>query len=81
MVKYFFYKNISVTAPLWYYGVISGWSGQTYFLDVYMVMFNVIFTSLPPFVFAIQEQHIVEEKLNKMPEVCFLPIKLSSVLK
>ncbi|KAK9102535.1 hypothetical protein Sjap_019789 [Stephania japonica] len=47
MVCYFFYKNIAFGLTLFYFEAYAGFSGQAVYDDWYMILFNVILTSLP----------------------------------
>lgn len=47
MILYFFYKNIIFTIPRLIYGFYSGFSTQRVFDDVYVALYNAVFTALP----------------------------------
>ncbi|KAE8675331.1 putative phospholipid-transporting ATPase 5 [Hibiscus syriacus] len=47
MVCYFFYKNIAFGLTLLYFEAFAGFFGQSVYDDWYMLLFNVVFTSLP----------------------------------
>lgn len=69
MITYFFYKNMVFTLPLWIYGFYSAYSGQTFYDDMYITLYNILFTLLPVFAFAIFEQDVPEEKAVLFPEL------------
>ena len=53
MTTYFFYKNIVATLSGLWFGAACAWSGPTFFVDVFMMSFNMIFTLFPPCIFAL----------------------------
>ena len=58
MILYFFYKNMLFTIPQFIFAFYCGFSGQTIFDDVYISLYNLIFTSFPLVVRAILEQDV-----------------------
>ena len=58
MILYFFYKNMLFTLPQFIFGFYCGFSGQTIFDDIYISLYNLIFTSLPLVIRAIFEQDV-----------------------
>jgi magnesium-transporting ATPase (P-type) len=58
MILYFFYKNMLFTIPQFIFAFYCGFSGQTIFDDVYITLYNLIFTSIPLVVRAILEQDV-----------------------
>ena len=58
MILYFFYKNMLFTIPQFSFAFYCGYSGQTVFDDVYISLYNLVFTSLPLVVRAILEQDV-----------------------
>lgn len=58
MILYFFYKNMLFTIPQFIFAFYCGYSGQTVFDDVYISLYNLVFTSLPLVVRAILEQDV-----------------------
>ncbi|XP_042482484.1 probable phospholipid-transporting ATPase 4 [Macadamia integrifolia] len=63
MICYFFYKNIAFGLTLFYFEAYTGFSGQPVYDDWYMLLFNVILTSLPVISLGVFEQDV-------SPEVC-----------
>ena len=47
MILYFFYKNMLFTIPQFLNGFFCGYSGQTIYDDVYVTLYNLIFTAGP----------------------------------
>jgi phospholipid-transporting ATPase len=58
MILYFFYKNMLFTVPQFIFAFFSAYSGQSFFDDWYISLYNLIFTSLPLVIRAILEQDI-----------------------
>lgn len=58
MILYFFYKNMLFTIPQFIFAFYCGYSGQTIFDDVYITMYNLVFTSLPLVIRAVLEQDV-----------------------
>ena len=58
MILYFFYKNMLFTIPQFIFAFYCGYSGQTVFDDIYISLYNLIFTSFPLVVRAILEQDV-----------------------
>ena len=47
MVIYFFYKNFVFTIVHFFYGFLNDFSGQTIIEDNFIVLYNLLFTSIP----------------------------------
>ena len=47
MVIYFFYKNFVFTINHFFYGFLNDFSGQTIIDDWFIILYNLLFTSLP----------------------------------
>jgi magnesium-transporting ATPase (P-type) len=58
MILYFFYKNMLFTIPQFIFAFYCGFSGQTIFDDIYISLYNLVFTSLPLVIRAILEQDV-----------------------
>lgn len=68
-IDYFFYKNIVFTLPQFIYGTASAFSAQTFYCDIYITAYNMIFTSLPVISRAIMETDLLEAIAAKFPEL------------
>ncbi|XP_057891085.1 phospholipid-transporting ATPase VB [Melospiza georgiana] len=69
MVIYFFYKNVCYVNLLFWYQFFCGFSGNT-MLDYWqMVLFNLLFTSVPPLLFGILDKDVSAETLLRLPEL------------
>ena len=58
MILYFFYKNMLFTIPQFIFAFYCAYSGQTIFDDIYISMYNLIFTAFPLAVRAVFEQDV-----------------------
>lgn len=46
-ILYFFYKNVALTMPHYFYAFSCGFSAMTVFDEWYIQLFNIVFTSMP----------------------------------
>lgn len=67
MICYFFYKNIAFGLTLFYFEAYTGFSGQSIYNDWYMLLFNVILTSLPVISLGAFEQDVSSEVCLQFP--------------
>ncbi|XAR67603.1 Phospholipid-translocating ATPase [Bertholletia excelsa] len=67
MICYFFYKNIAFGLTLFYFEAFAGFSGQSVYNDWYMLLFNVILTSLPVISLGVFEQDVSSEICLQFP--------------
>ncbi|KAG0492103.1 hypothetical protein HPP92_005501 [Vanilla planifolia] len=67
MICYFFYKNIEFGLTLFYFEAYTGFSGQSVYDDWYMILFNVILTSLPVISLGVFEQDVSSEVCLQFP--------------
>ncbi|KAL8513013.1 hypothetical protein ACS0TY_019261 [Phlomoides rotata] len=67
MILYFVYKNVAFGLTLFYYNIFTGFSGQDLYDDWYMVMFNVLLTSLPVISLGVLEQDVSSDVCLKFP--------------
>ena len=58
MILYFFYKNMLFTFPQLIAAFFNGFSGQTLFDDIYITLYNLIFTAIPLLIRAVLEQDV-----------------------
>ena len=49
MVLYFLYKNATFVFVIFWYQLYCGFSGSVMIDQIYLSLFNLMFTSLPPF--------------------------------
>ncbi|KAF7135458.1 hypothetical protein RHSIM_Rhsim08G0033000 [Rhododendron simsii] len=67
MICYFFYKNIAFGLTLFYFEALASFSGQSIYDDWYMLLFNVILTSLPVISLGVFEQDVSSEICLQFP--------------
>ncbi|KAG6539017.1 probable phospholipid-transporting ATPase 7 [Zingiber officinale] len=67
MICYFFYKNIAFGLTIFYYETYTGFSGQSVYDDWYMLLFNVVLTSLPVITLGVFEQDVSSEVCLQFP--------------
>ncbi|KAK1325181.1 putative phospholipid-transporting ATPase 4 [Acorus calamus] len=67
MILYFVYKNIAFGMTLFYYELLTSFSGELLYDDWYMVLFNVILTSLPVISLGVLEQDVSAEVCLQFP--------------
>ena len=66
---YIFYKNILVTAPIFFYGFLSKFSGTLIYHVLMYQAYNTVFSSLPVIWFATNDFEHSKERLLSDPEV------------
>lgn len=69
MILYFFYKNMIVTIPQFFFGFLCAYSGQTVFDDWYITFYNMLFTALPLIIRAVFDQDIYYKTYSNEKEV------------
>lgn len=67
MICYFFYKNIAFGLTLFYFEAFTAFSGQSVYEDWYMILFNVVLTSLPVIALGVFEQDVSSEICLQFP--------------
>ncbi|XP_052203630.1 probable phospholipid-transporting ATPase 5 isoform X2 [Diospyros lotus] len=67
MILYFMYKNIVFGLTLFYYEVYTAFSGDVLYDDWFMVMFNVVLTSLPVIALGVLEQDVPADVCLQFP--------------
>ncbi|XP_069833684.1 phospholipid-transporting ATPase VD isoform X2 [Dendropsophus ebraccatus] len=69
MILYFFYKNVMFVNLLFWYQFFCGFSG-TSMVDVWMlILFNLIFTSVPPIIYGVLDKDVSADTLLSLPEL------------
>ncbi len=66
-MQYFFYKNVAGFTAQFYYAFFNNYSTQSLYDSFNLALFNIVFTSIPIFVFGILEQNIPAERLLSDP--------------
>ncbi|KAF9611561.1 hypothetical protein IFM89_033565 [Coptis chinensis] len=67
MILYFVYKNIAFGLTLFYYEIYTCFSGEVIYDDWYMVLFNVILTSLPVISLGVLDQDVSADVCLQFP--------------
>jgi len=50
LIEYFFYKNALFILLIFIYQGFSGWSGANFIPDLYLILFMLLFNSIPPII-------------------------------
>jgi len=69
IIQYSFYKNMCFTLGLLWFSFVNGFTGQTLYDSWIITLYNIIFTSLPPFLFGLFEKDLNEDVINQHAEV------------
>merc|ERR1712226_665959 len=69
LVQYFFYKNIACFTAQLYFAFFCSFSTQTLFAEMDLTMYNIIYTSLPVFIFGLFEKSYDGKRLLNTPEL------------
>jgi phospholipid-transporting ATPase len=69
LILFSFYKNLVFISIQWLFGFVNMWSGQTVYEELFFISYNVIFTSIPPLLFALYERDMPEELIEKFPQL------------
>ena len=68
LIKYSFYKNLTFTLlPLWF-GLRSGFTGQTLHDAWIITFYNMIYTAAPPLMHGLFEKDIPEDVIEATPQ-------------
>ncbi|XP_048514856.1 phospholipid-transporting ATPase IF-like isoform X2 [Athalia rosae] len=69
LIQYFFYKNLLLVAPQLYFAIHSGFAAQLLFDSVFLMCYNVFFTSIPILIYGLLEQDYSAHVLLKYPQL------------
>ncbi|XP_056281813.1 probable phospholipid-transporting ATPase VD isoform X3 [Pseudoliparis swirei] len=69
MMLYFIYKNVMYVNLLFWYQFFCGFSGSVMTNAWVLILFNLIFTSIPPLVYGVLERDIPAHTLMALPEL------------
>lgn len=69
IILYFFYKNASFVFILLCYQLYNGFSGSSMIDQMYLMVFNLLFTSIPPIIVGIYDKDAPEEVLLAQPQL------------
>jgi len=68
LIQYSIYKNTAVFLVQFWFAFYCGYSAMTIYDDWIVTFFNILFTSIPPFLFAALERDIGEDLIEEYPE-------------
>jgi phospholipid-transporting ATPase len=68
VVLYTFYKNVLMSMAMAWFNFFSGFSGQAYFTDGAMQMYNLIYTSIPILVYGIYDTKFSHTSVLRFPQ-------------
>ncbi|CAD6185637.1 unnamed protein product [Caenorhabditis auriculariae] len=68
-ILYFFYKNAMLVFVIFWYQIFNGFSAQVPIDPVYLMVYNLIFTSVPPLLFGCTDQDASSEILLEYPRL------------
>ncbi|CAG5102645.1 Similar to ATP11B: Probable phospholipid-transporting ATPase IF (Homo sapiens) [Cotesia congregata] len=66
--EYFFYKNVVFITPQVFFGLSNGFSSQALYDSVFLMGFNIVFTSTPVLAFGLLAQDYSASKLINYPQ-------------
>ena len=80
MIKYFYYKNAIFILLIFWYQIFSCFSGSNMIADMYLILFMLLFNSVPPMVNATLDQFLPRSAPNRSdtPINIFCPVILKS---
>jgi len=67
MIVYFFYKNAMFVALLFWYQLFNGFSGSNSIDDISLILYNLVFTSVPAIIAGVFDQNLPEESIIRRP--------------
>uniref|UniRef100_A0A336KFC8 Phospholipid-transporting ATPase n=1 Tax=Culicoides sonorensis TaxID=179676 RepID=A0A336KFC8_CULSO len=69
LILYFFYKNAAFVLILFWFNLHAGFSGSVMIDGIYLMVYNLLFTSLPPICIGIYDRIVEEDMLLEHPEL------------
>ncbi|XP_065553846.1 phospholipid-transporting ATPase VD isoform X4 [Lathamus discolor] len=75
MVLYFFYKNVAYVNILFWYQFFCGFSGTSMTDYWILILFNLLFTSVPPIVYGVLDKDVSAEVLLQLPQLYMMSQK------
>jgi magnesium-transporting ATPase (P-type) len=75
LIEYFFYKNALFILLIFIYQGFSGWSGANFIPDLYLILFMLLFNSIPPIINAtLGESSVISAFFTSFERAKFVPI-------
>uniref|UniRef100_A0A8C3KSC4 Phospholipid-transporting ATPase n=1 Tax=Calidris pygmaea TaxID=425635 RepID=A0A8C3KSC4_9CHAR len=75
MVLYFFYKNVAYVNLLFWYQFFCGFSGTSMTDYWILILFNLLFTSVPPIIYGVLDKDVSAEILLQLPQLYMMSQK------
>uniref|UniRef100_A0A8C6YVV1 Phospholipid-transporting ATPase n=1 Tax=Nothoprocta perdicaria TaxID=30464 RepID=A0A8C6YVV1_NOTPE len=69
MILYFFYKNVAYVNLLFWYQFFCGFSGTSMTHYWILILFNLLFTSVPPIICGVLDKDVSAEILLQLPQL------------
>uniref|UniRef100_A0A4Y0BFS1 Phospholipid-transporting ATPase n=2 Tax=Anopheles funestus TaxID=62324 RepID=A0A4Y0BFS1_ANOFN len=69
MIIYFFYKNAAFVFLLFWYQFYCGFSGAVMIDQVYLMIYNLLWTALPPMAIGVYDKKIIDDLLLAYPQL------------
>ncbi|XP_054239269.1 phospholipid-transporting ATPase VD [Indicator indicator] len=69
MVLYYFYKNVAYVNLLFWYQFFCGFSGTSMTDYWILILFNLLFTSVPPILYGVLDKDVPAEILLQLPQL------------
>ncbi|KAJ8679281.1 hypothetical protein QAD02_015068 [Eretmocerus hayati] len=69
MILYFFYKNATYVFLMFWYQLYCGFSGAVMIDQIYLMLYNLLFTSLPPLILGVYDQMAPANLLMESPSL------------
>nr|XP_020454825.1 probable phospholipid-transporting ATPase VD [Monopterus albus] len=69
MILYFIYKNVMFVNLLFWYQFFCGFSGSVMTNAWVLIIFNLLFTSIPPLIYGVLDQNMSADLLMGLPEL------------
>ncbi|KAJ7400717.1 putative phospholipid-transporting ATPase VD [Pitangus sulphuratus] len=69
MVLYYFYKNVTYVNLLFWYQFFCGFSGTSMTDYWILILFNLLFTSVPPIIYGVLDKDVSAEILMQLPQL------------
>ncbi|KFQ28139.1 putative phospholipid-transporting ATPase VD, partial [Merops nubicus] len=75
MVLYYFYKNVAYVNLLFWYQFFCGFSGTSMTDHWILILFNVLFTSVPPIIYGVLDKDVPADILMQLPQLYMMSQK------
>ena len=69
LVCYMFYKNVFMSMAHWWFNFYDGWSGQKYYTEGFIQLFNLAFTAFPILMLSVYDMDISPEMIFRYPQI------------